>query len=290
VRRVLVLCYHAVSEEFPAALSVTPATLERQLELLMRRGWSGYGFTEAITAPGGGRRLVVTFDDAYASVGALAAPILERLGLPGTLFVPTDWPGAADPMRWPGIDRWLGTAHEHELVPLGWDEIGALSARGWEIGAHTCSHPHLTRLRDEDLARELVESRAEVQRRLGGPCTSMAYPYGDTDARVVRAVHAAGYTTAAALPGPFHRPRALEWPRVGVYHGDAWWLYRVRISRAFGWLRASRVLEPLAAPRRRGPARRRTQSEGEAATAGGAPRPAHALPGRNRKSPPGRSA
>ena len=39
---VLVLCYHAVSERFPAALSVTPEAFERQLHLLARAGYRVY--------------------------------------------------------------------------------------------------------------------------------------------------------------------------------------------------------------------------------------------------------
>ena len=37
----LVLCYHAVSESFPAPLSVTPTALEEQLALLAGRGYRG---------------------------------------------------------------------------------------------------------------------------------------------------------------------------------------------------------------------------------------------------------
>ncbi len=33
-------------------------------------------------------------------------------------------------MAWPGIDQWLGGAHEHELAPMSWEELGALADRG----------------------------------------------------------------------------------------------------------------------------------------------------------------
>ena len=151
---VLVLSYHAVSERWPAALSVTPTRLEEQLRLLVDRGYAGRTFTEAVRERDGGRVLAVTFDDGYRSVLELALPILSRLGLPGTVFVPTDFPGGG-PMAWPGIDGWLGTEHEHELQPLSWDELRRLQDAGWEIGSHACSHPHLTRLGDAELEREL---------------------------------------------------------------------------------------------------------------------------------------
>ena len=91
-------------------------------------------------------------------------------------------------MAWPGIDGWLGTEHEHELQPLSWDELRRLQDAGWEIGSHACSHPYLTRLGDDELERELGESRRRLETELGRPCRSLAYPYGDHDERVVRAV------------------------------------------------------------------------------------------------------
>jgi peptidoglycan/xylan/chitin deacetylase (PgdA/CDA1 family) len=229
---VLVLCYHAVSARWPAPLSITPAALERQVTGLLRRGWVPATFTDAVLAPPARRTLAITFDDAFASVGTLAGPLLTRLGAPATVFVPTDWPDRGVPMQWPGIDRWIGTEHERELQPLSWSQLRGLADGGWEIGAHTCSHPHLTTLDDDRLASELRRSRELCAERMQRACRSIAYPYGDVDARVVAATGAAGYETAAALSGPRHRPGALEWPRVGVWHADGERHPRFRLKTA----------------------------------------------------------
>lgn len=183
--------------------------------------------------------VAVTFDDAYRSVGTLAKPILDDLGWPGTVYVPTDWAGREEPMTWPGIDQWLGGPHEHELVAHDWDELRALRDAGWEVGSHTCSHPHLTTLDDAELARELRASRETCAAELGA-CESIAYPYGDVDERVVAATAAAGYRTAASLPLRPHVRRPLEWPRVGVYHVDD--LRRFRVKTAPSVRRLRRLL------------------------------------------------
>jgi peptidoglycan/xylan/chitin deacetylase (PgdA/CDA1 family) len=237
VSDVLVLSYHAVSETWPAALAVTPAQLEEQLGLLVQRGYRGCTFSEAVQGPPAERVVAVTFDDAYRSVLERAQPILARLGLPGTVFVPTDFPGAGAPMAWPGIDQWVGTEHEPELRPLSWDELKRLGDDGWEIGSHTCSHAYLTRLDDVQLERELVESRGIVEQVLGRSCTALAYPYGDHDARVVRAAAAAGYRSACTVPQQLTRPTPLEWPRVGIYHGNGRVAFRIKVSSAFRRLR-----------------------------------------------------
>jgi peptidoglycan/xylan/chitin deacetylase (PgdA/CDA1 family) len=241
VADVLVLCYHAVSERWPAPLSVTPEALEEQLELLVGRGYRGATFADATASPPAERTLVVSFDDAFASVGALAAPILARLGLPGSLYVVTRYPSAPDrPMAWPGTDQWLGGEHEHELRPLSWDAIAELAKAGWEVGSHTVSHPHLPEVADDaELVRQLGDSKSELEDRLGAPCRTLAYPYGDHDERVVAAAARAGYSAACTLPGRFNRPEPLRWPRVGVYHGDDRRRFRLKVSRPMRALRAT---------------------------------------------------
>ena len=248
----LVLCYHAVSPTWQADLSVTPERLERQLQRLRARGYRGATFAEALGTPARGKVLVVTFDDAYRSVLHLALPILEHLGLPGTVFVPTGFAGSEAPMAWPGIDGWLDGPHRDELVPMSWSELRTLRARGWEIGSHTISHPRLTTLVDAALGRELRESRLACEDGLGEPCHSIAYPYGDVDARVAAAARDAGYRFGAALPVVPHRPRPTEWPRVGVYHGDEDRRFALKVSPAVRRLRvlAGRAASVIPVPSR----------------------------------------
>jgi peptidoglycan/xylan/chitin deacetylase (PgdA/CDA1 family) len=238
----LVLCYHAVSERWPASLSVTPDALERQLATLGRMGFRGSTFRRLVAGAPDGRSVALTFDDAYLSVLELAKPLLDAAGFPATVFVTTDFPGEPDrPMAWDGIDGWLGGPHEHELRPMSWAQITALADGEWEIGSHTRSHPRLTSLADDALARELGESRATLEEHLGRPCTTLAYPYGDHDERVVRAAGAAGYAAAGTLPGRLPRARPLAWPRVGIYHRDDDRRFRIKVSPAMRRLRGTRL-------------------------------------------------
>ena len=217
----LVLCYHGISGTWPEDTSVAPQDFERQLTALVRRGYGGVTLSEALARSAEGRRLVVSFDDANRSVAELAAPVMDSLGLPGTVFVPTDYPGSGRPMGWDGFDPWLGTEHEDELACMSWDELRELTGRGWEVGSHTCSHPRLSELDDAEIERELVESRAVCERELGVPCRTMAYPYSDYDERVVAATDRAGYDFAVTVPRGPAPAFPLEWPRVGVYRGNS---------------------------------------------------------------------
>jgi peptidoglycan/xylan/chitin deacetylase (PgdA/CDA1 family) len=228
---VLVLCYHAVSPDWPADLSVTPDRFEAQLELLVGRGYVGATFEQALTDPPGKRTLALTFDDAFRSVLELALPVMQRLGLTGSVYVPTGFPGRPGPMAWEGTDRWVGGPHEHELRCLEWAELRELAEEGWEVGSHTRSHPHLTRLPDDALRDELEGSRAACEEAIGKPCRTIAYPYGDVDDRVKAAAQAAGYEAGAALP-EMRLPEGgrFGWPRVGIYNGDDLRRFRLKVS------------------------------------------------------------
>ena len=236
---VFVLCYHAVSERWPADFAVTPGELEGQLQHLVDRGYRGVTFTEAVTRSDPGRVVAVTFDDAFRSVLELARPILDRLGMPATMFAPTEFVGTGRPMAWPGIDEWVESPYSAELLPLTWEELTELSDAGWEIGSHSQTHPRLTQLDDAALERELRESKAECERRLARPCTSIAYPFGDVDERVVGAAARAGYRAGAALD--VRSSQVLAWPRLSVTREDSIARFRRQASPIVRRLRMSRV-------------------------------------------------
>ena len=241
----LILCYHAVSDEWPERFAVSTGQLGEQVEYLLGRGYRPATFAEAVagTVP---RALAVTFDDAFRSVPERALPVLSDLGVPATVFVPTSLVGG--PLHI-GYERWLDTPHRDELVAASWDQLASLIEAGWEIASHTRSHPYLTRLDDESLHRELSESRAELQDRLGRPCGTLAYPYADVDARVVDAARSAGYAAAATIFGCFHAARdPLRQPRVVVYRHNTLARFRLKARPRLHALMASRPIRAIRAP------------------------------------------
>jgi peptidoglycan/xylan/chitin deacetylase (PgdA/CDA1 family) len=235
---VLVLCYHAVSPTWEASLAVTPKAVERQLTMLVERGFKGAKFTEAVLHPPHRRTLAVTFDDAYLSVLERAEPILSRLGLVATVFVPTEFMDRRQRLVWTGIDRWAATPFADELQGMCWDDLRSLQTLGWEVGSHTRTHPRLTDL-DEDAAyAQLADSRLDCEWRLGARCTSVAYPYGDVDDRTVRLAREAGYVAGARLSSSLIPNGSLRWPRVGVYHEDNRWRSRAKLNVVVRRIRA----------------------------------------------------
>ena len=238
----LVLCYHAVSSAWPCSLAMPEEAFARQIGYLHRHGYAGLTVSEAERRRVAGtlprKTVVVTFDDAFAST-LRAKPILDGVGYPGTVFVVTSFAESNALLEWPGIEQWRSGPYADELASLDWAALGQLASDGWEIGSHTVTHPRLPALDDQELARELGDSRHEVLARVGH-CDTIAYPYGAADRRVADAAAAAGYRNGLTLTSSHQRDEPLLRPRTGLYPSDRW-RERIKLSPWFGAVRRSRL-------------------------------------------------
>jgi len=82
---------------------------------------------------------------------------------------------------------------------LTWEELKELAAGGMTIGAHTVSHPILTRVSQEQAQQEILQSRQLLEERVGIPVRHFCYPNGraqDFSPEIERMVEASGYRSA----------------------------------------------------------------------------------------------
>ena len=185
-----VLMYHHVARTRP---------FRRQMAALSRAGYRAVTLERVWSAwhggpPLPGRPLVVTLDDGYADQYAHAAPVLGALGWPAVVNLTVGW-----------LDR---AGH------LSSRQVSRLTARGWQVAAHTLTHPDLRRVGDRRLAREVTSARTALERRFGAPVRFFSYPHGRSDARVRAAVRAAAFLAATTIrPGaaaPWDDPLAMR--------------------------------------------------------------------------------
>ncbi|HYP49198.1 MAG TPA: glycosyltransferase [Thermoleophilaceae bacterium] len=217
------LGYHSVADHGPPFLSVPGELFERQLDLLLERGFRSGDLAALREAAAGGRprakRAFLAFDDGFVDNYTEALPRMSARGLTGMVFVlPGHLDGGA-PLDWPEVAG-ATRAFPDVMRSMTWPMAEAMAESGWEVGAHTLTHPHLPRLDDEQLTQELLDSRRRVEERLGS-CALLAYPFGDWDARVALASARAGYEFAFTLPyGQQLLAGRMSIPRVTVDHRD----------------------------------------------------------------------
>lgn len=196
-----ILGYHLVGAGTNLAIDIPAADFRRQMEELAET-CEVVPLSEAVAEPIGGfsrerPRVTLTFDDGYENQYAAAWPVLRELRLPLTLFVQVDFVAG----RHPGAIR-----SGPSLPPLTWEQVAEMaSSELVEIGSHTCTHPDLRRLSVSQLRRELVDSRRELEDRLGRPVESFCYPRGQRSRRVEREV-ARHYELAVVRGGRAARP------------------------------------------------------------------------------------
>jgi peptidoglycan/xylan/chitin deacetylase (PgdA/CDA1 family) len=245
--RRLLLCFHAVDATWPdASLYVPPERFARFLERLSHAGFHGATLGEIARDRGRDRLVAITFDDAYTSVHGIAAPLLDRLGWPATVFVPTAPLVDGTPLYWVGSD--IQARHPVATAQLGWAELADLARRGWEIGSHSRTHRLLSRLDDAELTLELAGSREEITAAVGR-CDSVSYPWGEVDERVAVAARRIGYSAGSGLAGQFTWSDELRLPRVAIAGDDGPYRFGLKSSRAFWALRATPLWHALDAAR-----------------------------------------
>ena len=245
--QVPILAYHAIDER-PSAISIPPRTFEWQMHQLHNSGFHVIPLSLLVQClrtgtPPPDRSVVITFDDGLESVYTYAFPVLERFGFPATVFLVAGYCGKQN--DWPSQP-----SGSPRLPLMTWSQIRELDRHGIELGAHTFSHPRLDRVPPEELEREILHARTDIEGHLGHAVGLFAYPYGrwnQASEALVRQVYSGACTTRLALVGSESDPLALE--RVDAYYIQHPLLFRRLASPAFSlYLSLRRQARSVASP------------------------------------------
>ena len=186
-----IFTFHALATD-ASPIAFPPALFERALSRLAEGGYSTLRLVDVARLVREGRAIpartcVITFDDGYRSVYDVAWPLLSRYRITATVFVTVGEAVSAGERLPPLGGRAL----------LSWAEMREMQAGGIDFGAHTLTHPDLTRLATGAVEAEMLASQARLADGLGAPVTTFAYPFGRYDARS-RAVAAAHFEVACS--------------------------------------------------------------------------------------------
>lgn len=214
-----ILTYHSIDDS-GSVISIAPAVFRRQLDWLASEGVMVVSLDALMTLPNDAQAVAITFDDGLASTMTEAAPLLAERGWPATQFVVT---------QRVGLDNEWRPAGRRRVPTLAWGDLARLASSGWEIGAHTRSHPHLTECGEADLIDEVAGSAADLKAQFGAAPRWFAYPYGSHDHRV-REVAATVFSGACTTD---LRSMGVAEDRMRVPRLDAYYL--IEPVRRLGW-------------------------------------------------------
>src|ERR671930_1769093 len=197
-RPVPILMYHVIAAPPAGAaypdLFVRPADFAGEMRWLAKRGYRAVTLRQVYDYWRNGsalpaRPVVISFDDGTIGQHANAGPVLRKL-------------------HWPGVLNLKVRALASPYAMPSW-RVRDLIADGWEIDAHTITHPDLTTVDDTRLWQEVHGSRTAIRRRFHVPVDFFCYPAGRYNTRVIAAVRRAGYLGATTTNYGLARPGNL---------------------------------------------------------------------------------
>jgi peptidoglycan/xylan/chitin deacetylase (PgdA/CDA1 family) len=195
-QKVPILIYHSIDEfkgQGSKELYVTPKAFEEQMIYLRDHGYTLLTFERWQDIYKVKKPVIITFDDGYKNnlnAFAIFQKIKnERFQPTGTIFVISDFIGR--PNRLSKSD--LKIMADSAMI---------------SIQSHTATHPDLTKIKNYQY--ELKESKDKIQNITGKPVIALAYPYGNTNHKVVaetKKYYSFGLTTT---PEPFAKKGIKE--------------------------------------------------------------------------------
>lgn len=193
----VILQYHHVSADTPAATSVTPARFQEHLDFLKAGAFKVLALEQVVDKLQRGMPLpekcvALTIDDAYLSAYTEAWPRARRYGFPLTVFVSTR-----------GVDAGLGAF-------MDWAQIRAMAAGGVSIQNHSAAHDHLVRVRpgertgdwQQRVAVDIGRAQDRIKTQVGRAPALFAYPYGEYNPDLARLVRGMGLVGFGQHSGP----------------------------------------------------------------------------------------
>jgi peptidoglycan/xylan/chitin deacetylase (PgdA/CDA1 family) len=216
-RGVVVLIYHRVGGGSGTEVDLSPRAFDEQMAWLAASGRvaslddavalldsAGSASGHGRAAPGGASddAIVVTFDDGTADLADVATPILERHGVPATVYLATRF-----------VDE--GISFPDDGTPLSWSAVRDMAATGLvTFGSHTHGHLLLDRLSAAQAIDEVDRARDLIEHHVGAPAHHFAYPKAVAASAAIEPLVRERHRSAALGGSHPNRPGATDLHRL----------------------------------------------------------------------------
>lgn len=217
--RAAIILYHRVNDFSRDPLTASVEEFAAQMAVVAR--WYRPIATHDLVGrlrrgePIPGTSVAIHFDDCYRDVFTGALPVLRELNIPAAAFVNSGFVGTG-----------RAFAHDTAKSPFRFgnftvEDLRAMLASGFEIGAHTANHIDLGTCPVAEARVEIAGCVADLERMTGRKITLFSYPFGkerNIRRELVAAVSEAGCECMFSAFGGFVDARTdlFDIPRFGV--------------------------------------------------------------------------
>lgn len=204
----IILCYHSVNED-NWRFSESISEFKKQIEYLQTR----YKFItphDLVDHVTGVKKLtessvLLTFDDGYQNLLSIKNYLKEK-GIKPLFFI------LSQPYN-------ANRQELHNDLPLlSESEVQELAKEGWTIGCHSATHADFYNLSDNQILREVINSKTEIESIYKTNVDYFAYPKGAYNDKILNAVKQAGYKLCFSMNSDFLTEKTDQrfLPRTGV--------------------------------------------------------------------------
>jgi len=161
--QVPVLCYHRIENGRKGEYAVSPAAFAAHMKVLADSGYHSISPDQLYDYLVKNKKLpdkpvMITFDDSRVEHYEIAAPVMEKYGFRGVFFIMTI------------------TYNKKNYMTK--EQIAQLARSGYTVGLHSWDHTMVTKYKDSDWQKQMVNPKKELERIIGKPVEYWAYPNG----------------------------------------------------------------------------------------------------------------
>jgi len=197
-----ILLYRKITDEnerMDDNFSISLADFKSQMEFLKSSGYTSISQNDLLNHVTNKKRLppksiMITFDNSYECLLSVVKPVLDSAGFKAVVFVAS---------KSIGMYNFWDNPDEKTRVPcLDKNSLLSLIKQGWEIGSHSLTHAHLTKITEEKIIKEIYGSKFDLEQILQTNVISFAYPYGEYNDAIKNIVIKAGYKLGFSITSP----------------------------------------------------------------------------------------
>lgn len=144
-----------------------------QIKIMVQKGYTGICFDDIPYLDLRKKYIILTFDDGWHGNYEHVLPLLKEYGFKGIVFVSVASIGSSGYMNW---------AELNELVQYG-----------ISVQSHTMTHRPLQTLSDEEIYKELYESKYYIEDRTQREVNALSFPHGSYNKNIVNIAEEVGY-------------------------------------------------------------------------------------------------